>query len=69
LAAAAATRGHVLPRSGRGQTRVCVLDAQNLCVGCLRTLDEIAGWEAMSRTERIAVLGRVERRAAARSVT
>jgi hypothetical protein len=49
--------------------KVCVLDAQNLCVGCLRTLDEIAGWEAMSRTERIAVLGRVERRAAARSVT
>jgi hypothetical protein len=49
--------------------KVCVLDQQNLCVGCLRTLDEIAGWEAMSRRERIAVLERVERRVAERSAT
>lgn len=49
--------------------KVCVLDAQNLCVGCLRTLDEIAAWEAMSRDEQIAVLDRVERRAAERSAT
>jgi hypothetical protein len=49
--------------------KVCVLDAQNLCVGCLRTLDEIARWEAMSRRERIAVLEQVERRAAERAST
>jgi predicted Fe-S protein YdhL (DUF1289 family) len=49
--------------------KVCVLDQQNLCVGCLRTLDEIAGWDAMSQDEQIAVLGRVERRVAERSAT
>jgi hypothetical protein len=49
--------------------KVCVLDQQNLCVGCLRTLDEIAGWDAMSREEQMAVLGRVERRAVERSAT
>jgi predicted Fe-S protein YdhL (DUF1289 family) len=27
-----------------------------LCVGCLRTLDEIAGWSALSEAERQAIL-------------
>jgi predicted Fe-S protein YdhL (DUF1289 family) len=27
-----------------------------LCIGCGRTLDEIAGWAAMSAEERMAVL-------------
>ncbi|MCC8537143.1 CoA pyrophosphatase [Xanthomonas axonopodis pv. poinsettiicola] len=31
---------------------VCSLDAQSHCVGCLRSLDEIARWMSMSDTER-----------------
>jgi predicted Fe-S protein YdhL (DUF1289 family) len=30
---------------------VCVLDATGVCAGCLRTLEEIARWSAMSATE------------------
>jgi predicted Fe-S protein YdhL (DUF1289 family) len=36
--------------------RVCVMHAEGLCVGCLRTLDEIAGWGAMGAEARAAVL-------------
>ena len=33
--------------------RVCVVDgASGLCVGCLRTLGEIAGWAALTDAER-----------------
>ncbi|RXT71414.1 DUF1289 domain-containing protein, partial [Pseudomonas syringae] len=31
---------------------VCSLDAQSHCVGCLRSLDEIARWMSMSDAER-----------------
>lgn len=31
---------------------VCSLDTQSHCVGCLRSLDEIARWMSMSETER-----------------
>jgi predicted Fe-S protein YdhL (DUF1289 family) len=39
---------------------VCALDATGLCAGCLRTIEEIAGWSAMSAEEQrslIATLG------------
>jgi predicted Fe-S protein YdhL (DUF1289 family) len=37
--------------------KVCSLDASTgLCVGCLRTLDEIAGWVEFSDAERSAIL-------------
>lgn len=32
---------------------VCKLDAQGYCVGCRRTLDEIARWGTMSDAERM----------------
>jgi predicted Fe-S protein YdhL (DUF1289 family) len=32
---------------------VCKLDAQGFCLGCRRTLDEIARWGAMSDAERL----------------
>jgi len=36
---------------------VCKLDpATDLCRGCQRTLDEIAGWTAFSTAEKLAVL-------------
>jgi predicted Fe-S protein YdhL (DUF1289 family) len=46
---------------------VCRMDpAKEVCAGCWRTLDEIAGWRDMTDAERAAVLAAVaERRAAA----
>lgn len=40
---------------------VCVLDAQRTCIGCRRTLDEIARWGRMSAAEQWAVVARLER--------
>lgn len=31
---------------------VCVLDAQGLCEGCLRSGEEIAAWSTLSNAER-----------------
>lgn len=42
------------PRSGFPASpcvNVCKLDRQNVCVGCRRTLDEIARWSAMTSVE------------------
>jgi len=37
--------------------KVCVVDgASSLCLGCFRTLTEIAGWSALSEEERAAVM-------------
>jgi len=45
---------------------VCRMDAtRGLCEGCARTLDEIAGWAAMSETDKRAVWLRIESRRAA----
>jgi predicted Fe-S protein YdhL (DUF1289 family) len=36
---------------------VCLLDSESgLCVGCGRTIDEIAGWAQMSDDERSAIM-------------
>jgi hypothetical protein len=44
---------------------VCRMDEHSaLCVGCFRTLDEIAGWSTCSDAQRIEVLARVEKRRA-----
>ncbi len=40
---------------------ICVLDAHRVCVGCRRTLDEIARWGRMSAAEQWAVIARLER--------
>jgi len=40
---------------------VCVLDAGRVCVGCHRTLDEIARWGRMSAAEQWAVVARLDR--------
>jgi uncharacterized protein len=40
---------------------VCVLDAARTCVGCGRTLDEIARWGRMSAVEQWQVIARLER--------
>lgn len=42
---------------------VCQVDpATGLCRGCLRTLDEIAGWLDFSVTEKLQVLDRLDER-------
>jgi uncharacterized protein len=44
-------------------TKVCVMDAeQRYCLGCGRTLDEIARWAQMSDAERQRVLERLPAR-------
>lgn len=45
--------------------KVCLVDpATGLCLGCFRTLDEIAGWSTMSPEARRAVLADLPARAA-----
>ena len=45
---------------------VCRMDAASgLCEGCLRTIDEIAGWAEMDTPHRLAVWQRVALRAQA----
>jgi predicted Fe-S protein YdhL (DUF1289 family) len=42
---------------------ICLLDASTgLCLGCLRSLDEIAGWVSMSDAERRAIMAELPRR-------
>lgn len=44
-------------------TGVCRMDDdRGLCAGCLRTLDEIAGWSHLDDAERRAVLSRLPAR-------
>ena len=42
--------------------KVCVLDPGNRCTGCLRTIDEIAGWSSMSAEQQWAVIRALEDR-------
>jgi predicted Fe-S protein YdhL (DUF1289 family) len=44
-------------------TKICVMDADNrYCLGCRRTLGEIARWSQMSEEERAAVLAQLAAR-------
>lgn len=42
---------------------ICRLDAQGLCVGCRRTLSEIAEWSAASDARRLEILSALNMRA------
>lgn len=46
---------------------VCTLDAHGLCVGCYRTIHEIAEWASMTDAERAAVLRSLGDRARTRA--
>jgi hypothetical protein len=49
-------------------TKVCTLDARSgMCLGCGRTVDEIARWTAMSDAERARIMGELRGRLDARS--
>jgi len=41
---------------------ICRLDAQGLCIGCRRTLSEIAEWSQASDARRLEILGALEKR-------
>lgn len=42
-------------------TKICTLDAKGtLCVGCGRTLDEIARWATMTAEERDTIMARLK---------
>ena len=44
---------------------ICIMDEDTeLCVGCLRTSDEIAGWEDYSDEQRAEVMREITRREA-----
>ena len=46
--------------------KTCTLDARSgLCLGCGRTIDEIARWTAMSAAERARIIGELPTRLAA----
>ena len=42
--------------------QICVIDEHGLCVGCARTMDEIAGWGAFSTEQRHAVMSTLSAR-------
>ena len=47
-------------------TKICTLDARSgLCLGCGRSIDEIARWTAMSAAERARVMNELPARLAA----
>jgi predicted Fe-S protein YdhL (DUF1289 family) len=47
-------------------TKVCVVHpAHAICIGCGRSLDEIARWMALSDTERTAIMAQLPARLAA----
>ncbi|PPB81602.1 hypothetical protein LV82_00811 [Albidovulum inexpectatum] len=44
--------------------KICTIHpAERLCVGCLRTIDEIAGWSRMSADERRRIMAELPTRA------
>jgi predicted Fe-S protein YdhL (DUF1289 family) len=47
-------------------TKICTLDpARQRCIGCYRTLDEIARWATMSEAERERIMAELPARRAA----
>ena len=48
--------------------KICTLDARSgLCLGCGRTIDEIARWTAMSEAERARIMAELPARRASRT--
>lgn len=46
---------------------ICALDENDVCVGCLRSGDEISRWGSMSAGEKISTLEKVAQREATSS--
>ncbi len=41
---------------------ICKLDADQICIGCYRTIDEISNWVKYSEQEKCAVIDKSEER-------
>lgn len=41
---------------------ICVLDEEEICQGCFRSLEDIRGWSAYSEDKKLAVLHDAEQR-------
>ena len=41
---------------------ICQLDSRGICLGCFRTVDEIARWLRMTEVEKSAVIAALSRR-------
>ncbi|HYC15819.1 MAG TPA: DUF1289 domain-containing protein [Pseudolabrys sp.] len=55
-----------MPKIETPCVKICTLDARmGLCLGCGRTIDEIARWATMSPSERIEVVRKLSPRLAA----
>lgn len=48
--------------------RNCCLDQNDICVGCLRSLDDILIWGSASDAKKVAILEQVEKRQQQRDV-
>ncbi len=42
--------------------KLCKLDERSMCLGCARSLEEIAGWSQMNNAEKQSVLDAVKAR-------
>jgi hypothetical protein len=51
------------PRIASPCISICILDSETeLCRGCYRSIDEIAGWQTMDKAARTTVLARIAER-------
>jgi predicted Fe-S protein YdhL (DUF1289 family) len=51
-------------------TKVCTLDPlSGLCLGCRRTIDEIARWTAMSEADRARIMAEMPKRRVAQPIS
>ena len=47
----------------------CSLDADNICTGCGRTMDEIRAWKLANNSEKLAILNAMAQRRAERAAS
>ena len=58
-------RGHCTPkRVASPCVDVCELDKNDVCIGCLRTADEVGHWLVASNAEKLRILQAIEVRRA-----
>ncbi|MEW6990662.1 DUF1289 domain-containing protein [Colwelliaceae bacterium 6441] len=42
--------------------RNCCLNAEDICLGCFRHINEITGWQGFSQNEKVAILAVCDKR-------
>ena len=41
-------------------TNICQLNAENICIGCYRSIDEITGWNVLSNEKKMSILEQID---------